>query len=181
MFNSFYYNPAFAGTDGVTKITGLYRKWLGYTPTYGDGGAPTTQIISVHTPVPMPAGVGGYTVNDQLGPVSNFKPSFLMPTTATSGTGNWYWGSCRHILPEGQLWICTVPPILTTRCWRAKQARSRNYNPMLLWAHSSEKTNTIWSWFGPFDTANLRLWDVPEEPTPAAPVCHRRLQLRPEF
>jgi type IX secretion system PorP/SprF family membrane protein len=78
MFNSFYYNPAFAGTEGVTKITGLYRtQWLGYTPTYGDGGAPTTQIISVHTPVPLlKGGVGGYVVNDQLGPVSNFEAQF---------------------------------------------------------------------------------------------------------
>jgi type IX secretion system PorP/SprF family membrane protein len=78
MFNSFYYNPAVAGTDGVTKITGLYRsQWLGYTPTYGDGGAPTTQIISVHTPVPLlKGGVGGYLVNDKLGPISNFEAQF---------------------------------------------------------------------------------------------------------
>jgi len=75
MFNSFYYNPAFAGTEGVTKITGLYRsQWLGYTPTYGDGGAPTTQILSVNTAVPAArGGVGGYIVNDKLGPVSNFE------------------------------------------------------------------------------------------------------------
>ncbi len=75
MFNSFYYNPAFAGTEGVTKITGLYRaQWLGYSPTYGDGGAPTTQILSVNTPVPqVKGGVGGYIVNDKLGPLTNFE------------------------------------------------------------------------------------------------------------
>jgi type IX secretion system PorP/SprF family membrane protein len=75
MFNSFYYNPAFAGTEGVTKITGLYRaQWLGYSPTYGDGGAPTTQILSINTPVAkIKGGVGGYIVNDQLGPLSNFE------------------------------------------------------------------------------------------------------------
>ncbi|HWA32933.1 MAG TPA: type IX secretion system membrane protein PorP/SprF [Cyclobacteriaceae bacterium] len=75
MFNSFYYNPAFAGTEGVTKITGLYRaQWLGYSPTYGDGGAPTTQILSINTPVPkFKGGVGGYVVNDQLGPLTNFE------------------------------------------------------------------------------------------------------------
>lgn len=75
MFNSFYYNPAFAGTDGVTKITGLYRsQWLGYTPTYGDGGAPTTQILSANTYLPkIKGGVGGYLVNDNLGPVNNFE------------------------------------------------------------------------------------------------------------
>lgn len=78
MFNSFYYNPAFAGTEGVTKITGLYRsQWLGYSPTYGDGGAPTTQIISVHTPITkIKGGVGAYIVNDNLGPVNNFEAQF---------------------------------------------------------------------------------------------------------
>ncbi|HRI79674.1 MAG TPA: type IX secretion system membrane protein PorP/SprF, partial [Cyclobacteriaceae bacterium] len=75
MFNSFYYNPAVAGTDGVTKITGLYRaQWLGYTPTYGDGGAPVTQVISAHTPMTkLRGGIGGYIVNDVLGPVNNFQ------------------------------------------------------------------------------------------------------------
>ncbi len=75
MFNSFYYNPAFAGSEGVTKITGLYRsQWLGYSPTYGDGGAPTTQILSVHTPIAkLKSGVGGYIVNDKLGPLTNFE------------------------------------------------------------------------------------------------------------
>jgi type IX secretion system PorP/SprF family membrane protein len=43
MFNTIYYNPAFSGVEGLTKITALHRsQWLGYTPTYGDGGAPTT-------------------------------------------------------------------------------------------------------------------------------------------
>jgi type IX secretion system PorP/SprF family membrane protein len=75
MFNTFYYNPAVAGTDGVTKITALYRtQWLGYSPTYGDGGAPITQILSAHSPVPiLKGGVGGYLVNDVLGPVTNFE------------------------------------------------------------------------------------------------------------
>lgn len=75
MFNTFYYNPAAAGTDGVTKITGLYRsQWLGYTPSYGDGGPPVTQILSVHTPVPkLKGGVGGYFVNDKLGPLSSME------------------------------------------------------------------------------------------------------------
>lgn len=78
MFNTFYYNPAFAGTEGNTKITGLYRsQWLGYSPTYGDGGAPVTQILSVHTPVPkLKGGIGGYLVNDKLGPLSNFEAQF---------------------------------------------------------------------------------------------------------
>ncbi len=75
MFNSFYYNPAFAGIEGVTKITGLYRsQWLGYSPSFGDGGAPTTQILSANTYLPkIKGGVGGYLLNDNLGPVNNFE------------------------------------------------------------------------------------------------------------
>src|SRR5204863_6965678 len=75
MFNSFYYNPAFAGSEGVTKITGMHRsQWLGYSPTYGDGGAPTTELISVHTPLPrLKSGVGGYVVQDKLGPITNYE------------------------------------------------------------------------------------------------------------
>lgn len=73
MFNNFYYNPAVAGTDGVTKFTGLYRnQWLGYSPTYGDGGAPQTWIVSGHLPIPkIKGGAGAYFVNDQLGPITN--------------------------------------------------------------------------------------------------------------
>jgi len=75
MFNNFYYNPAFAGTDGVTKVMAIHRtQWLGYSPTYDDGGAPTTQIVSGHTPVAMlRGGVGAYFVNDNLGAVRNME------------------------------------------------------------------------------------------------------------
>ena len=73
MFNNFYYNPAVAGTDGTIKLTGLYRaQWLGYSPTYGDGGAPQNWMLSGHMPVPsLKGGVGAYYMNDKLGPVNN--------------------------------------------------------------------------------------------------------------
>ncbi len=73
MFNNFYYNPAFAGTEGVTKFNFIHRaQWVGYSPTYGDGGAPTTQIMSVDMPLAkLRGGVGGYFVNDNLGPLTN--------------------------------------------------------------------------------------------------------------
>ena len=49
-------------------------QWLGYSPTYGDGGAPTTELISVHTPLPrLKSGVGGYVVQDKLGPITNYE------------------------------------------------------------------------------------------------------------
>ena len=75
MFNNFYFNPAFAGTDGETRFTAMHRsQWLGYSATYDDGGAPTTQLISGHTPLSiLKGGVGGYFVNDNLGAVSNME------------------------------------------------------------------------------------------------------------
>lgn len=75
MFNTLYYNPAFAGTEGVTKITAMHRsQWLGYSPSVGGGGAPTTQIISMTSPIfKINSGFGAYIVNDKLGPQNNLE------------------------------------------------------------------------------------------------------------
>lgn len=75
MFNTLYYNPAFAGVDGVTKLTALHRsQWLGYQPTFGGGGAPTSQIISINAPIfKLNSGFGAYVVNDKLGPQNNLE------------------------------------------------------------------------------------------------------------
>lgn len=75
MFNNFYFNPAFAGTDDVTRFTFVHRsQWVGYSPTYGDGGAPTTQFLSGHTPIAkIKGGVGAYVVNDNLGAITNME------------------------------------------------------------------------------------------------------------
>lgn len=75
MFNTLYYNPAFAGVDGVTKLTALHRsQWLGYQPSFGSGGAPTTQIISINAPIfKLNSGFGAYIVNDKLGPQNNLE------------------------------------------------------------------------------------------------------------
>jgi type IX secretion system PorP/SprF family membrane protein len=75
MFNQLYFNPAFAGVEGVTKFTALHRsQWLGYSPTVGSGGAPTTQMITFNTPLfKMNSGVGAYIVNDRLGPQTNLE------------------------------------------------------------------------------------------------------------
>ena len=75
MFNTLYYNPGFAGVDGVTKLTAMHRsQWLGYQPTYGGGGAPTTQIVSMTTPLfKINSGFGAYVVNDKLGPQNNLE------------------------------------------------------------------------------------------------------------
>ena len=81
MFNTLYYNPGFAGVDGVTKLTAMHRsQWLGYQPTYGGGGAPTTQIVSMTTPLfKINSGFGAYVVNDiASGYLINSSHRFLL-------------------------------------------------------------------------------------------------------
>ena len=75
MFNTLYYNPGFAGVDGTTKFTALHRsQWLGYQPSFGGGGAPTTQLISMTAPIyKLNSGFGAYIVNDRLGPQNNLE------------------------------------------------------------------------------------------------------------
>jgi type IX secretion system PorP/SprF family membrane protein len=75
MFNTIYYNPAFSGVEGVTKITAMHRsQWLGYQPSIGGGGAPTTQLISMTSPIfKINSGFGAYIVNDKLGAQNNLE------------------------------------------------------------------------------------------------------------
>jgi type IX secretion system PorP/SprF family membrane protein len=75
MFNTLYYNPAFAGTEGVTKLTAMHRsQWLGYQPSYGGGGAPTTQIVNMTAPMfKVNSGFGALVINDKLGPQNNLE------------------------------------------------------------------------------------------------------------
>jgi type IX secretion system PorP/SprF family membrane protein len=73
MFNNLYMTPAFAGVDGVTRFTAVHRsQWMGYQSSFGDGGAPTTQMVSFNTPIyKLRSGFGAYVVNDKLGPQNN--------------------------------------------------------------------------------------------------------------
>lgn len=75
MFNNFFLNPAFAGVEGQTKLTALHRsQWLGYQSSFGDGGAPTTQLLSMTTPIyKLNSGFGAYIINDNLGPQNNLE------------------------------------------------------------------------------------------------------------
>ncbi len=75
MFNTLYFNPAFAGTEGITKLTAIHRsQWLGYSPSVGGGGAPTTQIVSFTAPIfKINSGFGAYIANDKLGPQNNLE------------------------------------------------------------------------------------------------------------
>jgi type IX secretion system PorP/SprF family membrane protein len=75
MFNNLYITPAYAGVDGVTQLTAIHRsQWLGYQSSFGDGGAPTTQMISFTAPIyKLKSGFGAMIVNDQLGPQNNLE------------------------------------------------------------------------------------------------------------
>lgn len=73
MKNMLFYNPAFAGSEGITQISLLHRtQWAGYASTFDDGGAPQTQVLSMTTPIyKFSSGFGAHIVNDNLGPLNN--------------------------------------------------------------------------------------------------------------
>lgn len=75
MFNNLYVTPAFAGVDGVTRLSAFHRsQWLGYQPTSGGGGAPTTQMVSFNTPIfKLNSGAGAYILNDVSGPINTLE------------------------------------------------------------------------------------------------------------
>jgi type IX secretion system PorP/SprF family membrane protein len=75
MFNNMYLTPAFAGVDGVTRLTAVHRsQWLGYQPSFGGGGAPTSQLVSFNTPIyKLRSGFGTYIMNDISGPQNNLE------------------------------------------------------------------------------------------------------------
>ncbi|HCQ76363.1 MAG TPA: hypothetical protein DIV44_06090, partial [Leeuwenhoekiella sp.] len=64
MYNPLVINPAYAGNRGVTSILLLHRsQWVGLD------GAPSTQNLSVHSPIGLgKVGLGFSLVNDVLGP-----------------------------------------------------------------------------------------------------------------
>lgn len=76
MFNGMYLNPGFAGIDGVTRVTGIFRKqWLDYKTTDGNTGygSPTSGVITVSTPLPFfdrRLGIGAHFLRDLKGPLA---------------------------------------------------------------------------------------------------------------
>lgn len=65
MYNTVSVNPAYAGQRGGLSIVGLNRvQWVGID------GAPTTQTLSVHTPLKNERiGLGLSLINDKIGPL----------------------------------------------------------------------------------------------------------------
>lgn len=74
MFNGLYLNPAYAGSQEVISLTGIYRhQWVGLN------GAPRTANLSVHMPFPKNQYAIGLVVsNDRIGLANtlNATPSF---------------------------------------------------------------------------------------------------------
>jgi type IX secretion system PorP/SprF family membrane protein len=75
MFNNLFLTPAYAGVDGTTQLTVMHRsQWQGYQSSFGDGGAPTSQLVSFNTPInKLHSGFGAYILNDKLGPQNNLE------------------------------------------------------------------------------------------------------------
>ena len=65
MNNTLAVNPAYAGSRDALTITALHRsQWVGFD------GAPTTQTVTMHTPLfNNKLGLGLSVVHDQIGPV----------------------------------------------------------------------------------------------------------------
>ena len=67
MWNTLSVNPGYAGSADLFTVTGLAREqWVGLD------GAPSTQTLTLHTPLNNNAlGVGLSAVHDEVGPVNN--------------------------------------------------------------------------------------------------------------
>jgi len=66
MYNTLSINPGYAGSRDALTITGLHRsQWVGFN------GAPTSQTLTLHTPLFRDdLGFGLSVINDQIGPVN---------------------------------------------------------------------------------------------------------------
>lgn len=81
MYNTVTVNPAYAGSRGVLSVVGLHRtQWVGVE------GAPSTQTLSIHSPIGISrVGLGGSIINDEIGPVNetyfDLSFSYSIPTS----------------------------------------------------------------------------------------------------
>ena len=81
MYNTITVNPAYAGSRGMLSVVGLHRtQWVGID------GAPSTQTLSIHSPINLSRiGLGGSIINDEIGPVNetyfDISFSYTVPTS----------------------------------------------------------------------------------------------------
>jgi type IX secretion system PorP/SprF family membrane protein len=78
MYNTHYFNPAFAGKEGGYRFSALHRsQWLNYSGN--NGPAPTTQLVSASGSVEkLKLGMGLNFVNDIIGPTTNQEVNLSM-------------------------------------------------------------------------------------------------------
>lgn len=79
MFNPSYYNPAWVGVERQAFAAGHHRsQWLGYSSSFdGNGGAPSSQLVSVVVPVDgRISGVGLSVSNDRVAELTNLQARF---------------------------------------------------------------------------------------------------------
>ena len=68
MFNSLSVNSGYAGTREALSGILLHRsQWVGLD------GAPTTQTLTIHSPLPFNLGIGGTIVQDKIGPTKTLS------------------------------------------------------------------------------------------------------------
>ena len=92
MYNPLYYNPAAAGSEGVSRVQLTQRtQYLGYQ-TIGNGdasAAQSTQLLSFNMPLAkIKSGIGIYALNDKYGPSINqaVQLSYAYRLTLKNGT-----------------------------------------------------------------------------------------------
>lgn len=84
MYNTLSVNPAYAGSRDALTITALHRsQWVGFK------GAPSTQTLTVHSPINSKhIGLGLSLTNDKIGPTNNTSLfldfAFIMQLTKKS-------------------------------------------------------------------------------------------------
>ncbi len=84
MFNTLAFNPAYAGSADVMTVMALSRhQWVGFE------GAPSTQALALHSPLPLRGlALGGNIVHDKTGPASQtgayLDVAYRIRTGATS-------------------------------------------------------------------------------------------------
>ncbi|MDN3668582.1 type IX secretion system membrane protein PorP/SprF [Echinicola jeungdonensis] len=73
MYNGLFFNPSFSGKESGYRFTALHRsQWQGYSTSTGQGGAPTTQVLTTSGRIPgTDFGLGLTFANDDIGPSSN--------------------------------------------------------------------------------------------------------------
>ena len=74
--NRLYLNPAYAGVaqDWNEVLLAHRSQWLGYNPSFDDGGSPSTQILSLNVPLTKQnVGFGLHLLNDKVGLTNTFE------------------------------------------------------------------------------------------------------------